>query len=79
MKITQPMCCSVDVEEPIVKDVNKFVQTSNQPGTILHDTLQNLPENQKKELESQLKTFPTDVKKMNKGEMTYAEMRMMYG
>jgi hypothetical protein len=30
-------------------------------------------------LKSQMETFPDDIKKLNNGEMSYSELRMLYG
>jgi hypothetical protein len=66
-------------EQPsLVADIEAFVQAQEQPGSLSHSLI-NAGMVTETELKEQYATFPSAVEKMRKGEMSYAEMRALYG
>lgn len=61
-----------------IKDICDFVESSKNPNSIVSVVKKVFPENAK-ELDRQLETFASDMQKLEKGQMTYSEMRSLYG
>lgn len=59
--------------------IHKFVDSVHVEGSFLNKVYNLHNEEGKSELDKQLKTFAVDIQKMDKGKMTYAEMRGLYG
>lgn len=67
-------------QSQILKDIRGFViAAKSEPEHIVNRIKENLPDKDKKDIDSQLKTFESDVTKVLKGEMSYSAMRSLYG
>ncbi len=61
-----------------ITNVDTFVESANNPNSLLGVVMTTVP-GAKDPIQEQLKTFATDMRRFEKGEMSYAEMRMLYG
>ena len=76
--ITMFTCKSKEVQNSVVDSITRFVQTKDTQGSILSNA-RNASEENKKAIDKQLETFEQDIKSMQSGKMSYAEMRSRYG
>ena len=58
--------------------IRNFVASKDNPQSVLAKVMKSSPENAEK-LAGQMKTFESDMEKLEKGKMSYAEMRSLYG
>lgn len=65
-------------ESKFMKSINEFVEESKKPNSIVNVAKNIFPESAK-EIDKQLETFPSYMKKLEDGKMSYSEMRMLYG
>ena len=64
--------------DSLVDDIHDFVKRQQQPGSIVNQVI-TAGLATKEELQEQFETFPAAIEKMRKGEMSYSEMRALYG
>jgi phage shock protein A len=67
-------------EQPsqFMKSINEFVNSKNDPNSILSKAMNSSPHHAN-EIKKQLQTFTEDMKNLEKGTMSYSEMRARYG
>lgn len=65
-------------ETPFMKDVVAFSKEFDKPNSLIGDIQRVFPA-AVPELTRQMQTFVGDMRKFENGEMSYAEMRMLYG
>ena len=65
-------------ESAFMASINKFIKSKEDKGSLLSFARDLSPEN-KSSLGKQLETFADDMRKLEKGQMSYAEMRELYG
>ena len=73
---------SDSLSNSFLESIKRFVrEAKTEPDHIVNVVKQSglIDEAGKASLDQQLKTFDKDIKKMMKGEMSYAEMRALYG
>ncbi len=75
--------CRVHPEQPpkqseFMKDIHAFVASKNDPNSVLGIAYRSSPQTAEA-LDKQLETFAHDMQRLENGEISYADMRGMYG
>lgn len=65
-------------QSEFMKSIKNFIATKDDPNSLLSNA-RNLSKENANEIDKQLETFETDMKKVEQGKMSYAEMRALYG
>jgi hypothetical protein len=68
------------MSESFLQSIKRFVrEAKTEPDHIVNQVKQALPPQDRASLDQQLKTFEQDAIRLSKGELTYSEMRSLYG
>lgn len=75
--VVHPQQTPTTLNTPLNKSITDFVQDSKNKDSLVQQVQQNLPKEQAASIQSQLETFEHDL--TQNPNMTYAQMRAMYG